>query len=74
MIEAKEQWLIDEQAVRKLREETRVALESGEISGIAVGMIQKRTLERLSLWDRDGEKLQIENAPQPTKAMRDIEK
>ena len=74
MIEAREQWVVDAQAVRKLREETRVALESGEIAGIAAGMIQKHTLERLGLWDRDGEKLQIENAPQPTKAMRGIEK
>lgn len=74
MIEAKEQWLIDAQIVRKLREETKAALESSEIAGITVGMIQKHTLERLNLWDRDGEKLQIENAPQPTKAMRDIEK
>ena len=115
MIEAREQWLIDAQAVRKLREEARAALESGEIAGIAAGMIQKHILERLNLWDRDGEKfeggmrqveiidelirvselysrmddrylrgiaagvnialealLKQENAPQPTKAMRDI--
>ena len=56
MIEAREQWLIDAQAVRELREETRAALESGEIAGIAAGMIQKRALERLSLWDQEGEK------------------
>ena len=58
MIEAKEQWLIDAQAVRKLRKETKAALESGEIAGIAAGMIQKHTLERLNLWDRYGEKFE----------------
>lgn len=58
MIEAKEQWLIDAQTVRKLREETRAALESGEIVGIAAGVIQKHTLERLNLWDRNGEKFE----------------
>ena len=58
MIEAKEQWLIDAQTVRKLREETKAALESGEIAGISAGMIQKHTLERLNLWDRDGEKFE----------------
>ncbi len=58
MIEAREQWLIDAQAVRKLREETRAALESGEIAGIAAGVIQKHILERLNLWDRDGEKFE----------------
>ncbi|HIR13214.1 MAG TPA: hypothetical protein IAB31_04745 [Candidatus Choladousia intestinavium] len=58
MIEAKEQWLIDAQTVRKLREETKAALESGEIAGIAAGVIQKHTLERLNLWDRDGEKFE----------------
>ena len=58
MIEAKEQWLIDAQTVRKLRKETKAALESGEIAEIAAGMIQKHTLERLNLWDRDGEKFE----------------
>ena len=58
MIEAKEQWLIDAQIVRKLREETKAALKSGEIAGISAGMIQKHTLERLNLWDQDGEKFE----------------
>lgn len=74
MIEAREQWLVDAQTVRELREKARAALDSDEIPLIAIGMVQKYTLRQLGLWDQDGEKLQLENAPQPTKAMRDTNK
>ena len=56
MVEAKEQWLVDAQAVRELREKARAALNSDEIPMIAIGMVQKYTLRQLGLWDQDGER------------------
>lgn len=56
MIEAREQWLVDAQAVRELREKARAALNSDEITMIAIGMVQKYTLRQLGLWDQDGER------------------
>lgn len=55
MIEAKEQWLVDAQAVRELREKARAEINSDEITLIAVGMIQKALLQKLGLWEQDGE-------------------
>lgn len=55
MIEAKEQWLVDAQTVRELREKARAEISSDEISLIAVGMIQKEALQKLGLWEQDGE-------------------
>ena len=55
MIEAREQWLVDAQTVRELREKARAEINSDEITLIAVGMIQKATLQKLGLWDQDGE-------------------
>ena len=56
MIEAREQWLVDAQTVRELREKARAALDSDEIPLIAIGMVQKYTLRQLGLWDQDGER------------------
>ena len=55
MIEAREQWLVDAQAVRELREKAKAEINSSEITLVAVGMIQKAALQKLGLWEQDGE-------------------
>lgn len=64
-IEATEKWLVDAQAVKEIRGKIKDALDSDEFDRIAAAMIQKQVMQRLGLWDQDGEKLQIKNTPQP---------